>query len=122
MRLVSGRRRGRAAASWPPQGGPFRDERLAYLVAAAELRRRARQRNRLGSVIGALSLGLLTNDDRKRRRHAQLMFACNEAAGMLDVLERQRLRLRGELPAWFYAEVERLSSRNGKRRKKNALA
>jgi hypothetical protein len=116
--------------NWPPDGGPYRDERLAYLAAAAELRRRARRRHRFGWAIGVLTLGLLTNDlpdssrmggNRQRRRHAQLMFACNEAAGMLDALERQRLRQLGELPAWFYDEVERLSTRNSKRRNKNAL-
>jgi hypothetical protein len=128
MRLMSGRRRGRVT-TWPPVGGPYRDERLAYLAAAAELRRRARRRHGFASAIGVLTLGVLTNDlpdssrmggNRTRRRHARLMFACNEAAGMLDALERQQLRQRGELPAWFYEEVERLSTRNSRRRK-NAL-
>jgi hypothetical protein len=106
--------------SWPPRGGPYRDDRLAFLAAAPELRRRARHGGFAGRVINALSLGLLTNElphpdamgsYRARRRMARLTTACADAAGKFDALDRDRLRRTGQLPSWFFAEVERLSRR-----------
>ena len=100
---------------WPPPGGPYRDERLAFLAAAPELRRRQRRGSLLWFLI-TVALAFLTTlldpdtPDAKGVDPAHVL-ACEEAAQMLDALERQRLRERGELPNWFFAEVERLAIR-----------
>jgi hypothetical protein len=55
-----------------------------------------------------------TASGRKTGRHPQrhVAFACEEAAAELDALERQRLRLTGELPKWFVVEVKRLARKS----------
>jgi hypothetical protein len=112
---VWGRRRQlKPPRHWPPPGGPYRDERLAFLALAPHLKKRdlhaGEWRSLLSAVFGSNYVTAGGREPRLRRHgRRHVAFACQEAAGELDALERQRLRETGELPEWFFVEVERLS-------------
>lgn len=108
------RSRRRLPRAWPPEGGPYRDDRLAFLAAEPQLRRIARRGGSIKSVLAGLgvpggSLGIYGRHARKRM--LKLGLACNEAAKRLDAFERLLLQESGELPAWFLPDVERLAQR-----------
>jgi hypothetical protein len=44
-------------------------------------------------------------------RMLRLVSSCYAAAEKFDALERNRLRLTGQLTGWFFDEVERLADR-----------
>jgi hypothetical protein len=104
-----------AQVPWPPKDGPLRDERLAFLAAAPTLRKRARRTSGWRWVLFELLAMPFFHRAFVVRRMHRLVLACEEAAGKLDALERQRLRATGELPAWFHPEVARLARRRPRR-------
>ncbi|MFL6238550.1 MAG: hypothetical protein ACJ735_03510 [Actinomycetes bacterium] len=108
-------RQGRRARAWPPPGGPYRDERLAFFAARDELRRRSRGRTRIRRLVHLLwDLWDWSYKPGGSIDH-RLVLACNEAAGKFDALEREKLRLTGALPSWFFDEVHRLARKRRRR-------
>jgi hypothetical protein len=110
---VWGHRTRRLPRAWPPPGGPFRDESLAFHAIAPRLSKRDLREGTLKKLWSDLFGSNFVNpkararkEPRRPRRH--ISFACEEAAAELDALERQRLRQTGELPDWFVDEVKRL--------------
>lgn len=108
-------RRVKPPQAWPPVGGPYRDERLAFLAISPRLKKRDLRRGLFRTIIADMLSSDFVHTKahghawRPRQRH--IAFACEEAAAELDALERQRLRLTGELPDWFFLEVKRLARR-----------
>ena len=112
------------AQPWPPPGGPYRDDRLAFLAAQDELRRMSWPwwlrlahgwggwaTTGAGDEPGAYQQ--LQSDpeaearDWHNHRLQLLVRACEDAADRMNDQERTDLRSSGALPAWFFQEIER---------------
>jgi hypothetical protein len=127
------------AMTWPPETG-VGISRLAFLAAREDLRRMARPwwlaLLRGAEVYGGPYTGrsTMTRAARDAERGAAMRiapqtmaneissgrmaayaFACDRVSELLSVEERQALRGRGALPAWFLPEVERVGKQIRKR-------
>jgi vancomycin permeability regulator SanA len=88
----------------------LRDERAAWLAVEDRLRRRSRRLGPLGWFMTLVTFGawaVLRSQARGAARMAAYSVAVDHVTGYLDDDERETLRSRQRVPAWFLFEVER---------------
>lgn len=118
-------RKVRRPESWPPPGR-CRDDHLVFLAAQPELERWSRPWWLGLTVAGAFGSRAhqLAGDSRRRAisgRMQAYVVACDTVTERLSDGEMGRVRVRGELPDWFYDAVraEVRSPRRDRRRRRD---
>ncbi len=110
----------RRPPSWPPPQR-LRDERLAWLAARAEAQRRSRPWwltvLRLGAGARPSAHGFRRDNANRLGSHRLQCYgsAVDQLSRSLSAAERVTLRATGELPPWFWADLDEVAKAHRRR-------